>query len=238
MISGRTGKSTVMRSPPQLLGPRWVRLVALVLGLAVFAAGIVLLLESDLGLSPWDVLHQGIAGKTGLSFGTSHMLVSVLVLGVAAALGARLGLGTVANALLVGLFVLLMTIPDAITSLSEHGLAVRIGFLVTGLGLVGIGTALYLGAAFGAGPRDSLMVIGAARTSLRIGIVRGSIEAVVLALGWALGGTVGIGTVAFVVLIGPSIEGSFWLVERVLPTRAAGAPLTVERGAHTETEAA
>ena len=208
-----------MRSPPELVGPRWVRLVALVLGLAVFAAGIVLLLESDLGLSPWDVLHQGIAEHTPLTFGTAHMTVSVVVLGISAALGAKLGIGTVANALLVGFFVVLMTLPDSVTSLSEHGLTVRVGFMASGLALIGVGTAVYLGAGFGPGPRDSLMVIGATRTSLRIGVVRASIEALALALGWALGGTVGVGTVAFVLLIGPTVEASFWLFERAVPTR-------------------
>lgn len=207
-----------MRSPPELVAPPWARLVVLVLGLAVFAIGIVALLESDLGLSPWDVLHQGIARNTGLSFGAAHVVVSVAVLGLAAALGARLGIGTVANALLVGLFVQLLTTSDAVAALSGQGLALRVVLLGLGLVLVGVGTALYLGAAFGAGPRDSLMVVGARRTSLRIGIVRASLEATVLAIGWLLGGTVGIGTVAFVLLIGPSIEGSFWLLERVAPT--------------------
>jgi uncharacterized membrane protein YczE len=195
-----------------------VRLLVLVLGLAVFAVGIVFLLESDLGLSPWDVLHQGVADQTPLSFGTAHVVVSLAVLAVAAALGAQLGLGTVANAVLVGLFVLLLTKLDAVDGLSEHGLAFRVVLLILGLALIGMATALYLGAAFGAGPRDSLMVIGSARTRFRIGLVRAALETSALAVGWALGGTVGVGTVAFVLLIGPSIEGSFWLVERLAPT--------------------
>lgn len=203
-----------MRAAPQLRGPVWVRLVVLVGGLFVFAAGIVSLLESDLGLSPWDVLHQGLAERTPLSFGAANVAVSVLVLLLAWGLGARLGVGTVANAVLVGVFVELLSTSAAIAALSGSGVGVRIALLGAGVALMGFGTGLYIGAGLGAGPRDSLMVVGAARTRFRIGAVRAAIEATALALGFALGGTVGIGTVAFVILIGPMVEGSFWLLGR------------------------
>ena len=100
------------------------------------------------------------------------------------------------------------------SALAGDSLAARIVLLVAGLALMGIGSGLYLGAALGAGPRDSLMVVGAARTPFRIGLVRGAIELAAIACGFALGGTIGIGTVAFVLLIGPAVEGSFWLLER------------------------
>ena len=210
-----------MRSPPRFRGPAWARLVTLVVGLAVFAVGIVALIEADLGLSPWDVLHQGVADRTPLSFGAAHVAISFAVLVVAWALRAHLGIGTAANALLVGLFVQLLTVSDRVTALSEHGLGLRIMLLILGIALVGVATALYIGAAYGAGPRDSLMVVASARTRVRIGVVRGAIEAAALATGWALGGTVGIGTVAFVLLVGPAVEASFWLAERVAPTETA-----------------
>src|SRR6187397_813385 len=120
-----------MHTPPRIRGGLAARLTALLLGLFLFALAIVFQLESDLGLSPWDVLHQGIAEHTPLTFGTAHMTVSVVVLGISAALGAKLGIGTVANALLVGFFVVLMTLPDSVTSLSEHGLTVRVGFMAS-----------------------------------------------------------------------------------------------------------
>lgn len=210
-----------MRAPPRLRGPLVVRLGLLVFGLFVFAAGIVALLESGLGLSPWDVLHQGLAENTRLSFGEANIAVSILVLAVAWMLGARVGVGTLANALFVGTFVQLLTSVQAISELSDRGLATRIALLAIGIALMGFGSGLYLGAGLGAGPRDSLMVVGAERTRFRIGVVRGGLELTALAAGFTLGGTVGIGTVAFALLIGPAVESSFWLLERVSLTRSA-----------------
>jgi uncharacterized membrane protein YczE len=186
----------------------------LVAGLFLFAAGIVALLESRLGLSPWDVFHQGLARHTPLSFGEANIAVSVAVVAVAWALGARIGFGTLANALLVGGFVQLLTSLGTVTRLAHEPLGVRIGLLAAGVGLMGIGSGFYLGAAFGAGPRDSLMVVGAERTRFRIGAVRAALELSALGAGAALGGTVGIGTLAFALLIGPAIESVFWLLER------------------------
>ena len=203
-----------MRAPPTLRGGLRLRLVLLTLGLVLFATGIVALLEARLGLPPWDVLHQGIAEHTPLSFGGANLVVSAAVLLLAWWLGAKVGLGTLANALGVGAFIVVLTSLGPVEALAGDPLAVRVGLLVGGLVLMGVGSGLYLGAALGAGPRDSLMVVGAARTPFRIGLVRGAIELAALVCGIALGGTVGIGTVAFVILIGPSVEGSFWLLER------------------------
>jgi len=201
-----------MRAPPRLRGGIGMRLGVLGIGLFLFAAGIVALLESGLGLSPWDVLHQGLARHTPLSFGEANIAVSVAVVAVAWLLGARIGLGTVANAILVGAFVALLSSLDFIAGLADAPLSVRIALLVAGLLLMGVGTGLYLGADLGAGPRDSLMVVGAQRTPFRIGLVRGALEVAVLIVGFVLGGTVGIGTLAFAVGIGPSVELSFWLL--------------------------
>ena len=211
-----------MRAPPRLRGGVPARLGVLVLGLLVFAAGIVALLESRLGLSPWDVLHQGLARQTPLSFGAANIVVGAVVLMAALLLGARLGVGTVANAVLVGAFVELLTSVGWVAALADEPLPVRIGLLVAGLALMGAGTGLYLGADLGAGPRDSLMVVGARRTPFRIGVVRSVLELAALGVGFALGGTVGLGTLAFAVTIGPAVELSFWLLER--------SPLVQERG--------
>jgi uncharacterized protein len=191
-----------------------MRLCLLVAGLFLFAAGIVALLESGLGLSPWDVLHQGLARRTALSFGAANVAVSALVLAAAWVLGARIGVGTLANAILVGAFVDLLSAAEPVRALADAPLSTRIGLVVAGLGLMGAGTGLYLGADLGAGPRDSLMVVGARRTPLRIGVVRGTLELAALGGGVALGGTVGVGTVAFALGIGPSVELSFWLLGR------------------------
>jgi len=174
----------------------------------------VLLLESELGLSPWDVLNQGISEHTPLSFGTANIVVALVVLVVAWALGARIGPGTVANAVLIGLMVDGLLAVDAVDSLSGSPLAVRIVLMVAGVLVIGIGSGFYIGAGMGAGPRDSLMLVTARRTGIRIGVARATIEVLVTVIGFALGGTVGIGTLAFAFGIGPAVELSFWGLER------------------------
>ena len=188
--------------------------VSLVGGLFLFAAGIVALLESDLGLSPWDVLNQGIERQTPISFGVANIIVGLAVLLLAWALGASPGVGTVANAVLIGVFIEALLGLPAIAGLDESALGARIALLPIGLALFGVGTAFYIGAALGAGPRDSLMLVLSRRTGRRVGLGRGLLEVTVLVGGWILGGTVGIGTAAFALLIGPVVELSFGLLRR------------------------
>jgi len=203
-----------VHSPPLVRGSVVVRILSLVVGLFLFAFGIVLQLESGLGLSPWDVLNQGIADITALSFGTANVVVALLVLVLAWALGARIGPGTVANAILIGLMVDGLLRIEAVAGLSETPLAARIVMMVVGILTIGIGTGFYIGAGMGAGPRDSLMLVTSRRTGVRIGVTRAAIEVAVTVVGFALGGTVGIGTLAFAFGIGPAVELSFWLLER------------------------
>jgi uncharacterized membrane protein YczE len=210
-----------MHVPPLIRGSVLTRSVSLVFGLFLFALGIVMLLESGLGLSPWDVLAQGISDKTSLSFGTANIAIAVLVLVVAWALGARIGPGTVANAVLIGLFVDWLIAIDTIDALSDTTLAIRIVLMLAGILIIGIGTGFYVGAGMGAGPRDSLMLVTSRRSGARIGVTRATIEIGVTALGFALGGTVGIGTLAFAFGIGPAVELSFWLLERSPIAKAA-----------------
>jgi uncharacterized membrane protein YczE len=201
-------------APPRVRGGLVARLAVLVVGLGLFAAGIVAMLEARLGLSPWDVLHQGIARHSPLSFGAATVVVSAGVLVVAMALGARAGAGTVLNAVLVGTFVQAFGGISAVERLAHAPLGARAALLAAGLVLVAVGTALYIGAGLGAGPRDSLMLVGARRSRRRIGLVRGGIELSALALGFALGGTIGVGTLAFAVGIGPLVEAAFRLLAR------------------------
>jgi uncharacterized membrane protein YczE len=203
-----------VRAPPRIRGGLTARLASLGFGLFLFACGVVAFLESKLGLPPWDVLHQGIAKHSPLSFGEAVVGVGLCVLVVAALLGARIGVGTVANAVLVGLVIVGLTAIGPIERLSGDPLAVRIGLLAAGLALIGVGTAFYLAANLGAGPRDSLMVVGATRLPLRIALVRAAIELAALGAGIALGGRVGIGTLVFAVGIGPTVEGAFWLFQK------------------------
>jgi uncharacterized membrane protein YczE len=194
---------------PRLRGGPTVRAAILIGGLALFSLGIVCIYQSRLGLSPWDVLNQGIARHTPLSFGEANILVSLVVLGAAVLLGARVGPGTIANAILVGTFVDQYLRLGPIEGLAHEPLPARMGLLAGGIALMGLATGLYIGASFGAGPRDSLMLAVSRRTHVRIFLVRGSIEALALTSGFLLGGTVGIGTLVFVVAIGPVVEVSF-----------------------------
>jgi uncharacterized membrane protein YczE len=211
--------------PPLVRGGAPVRAVSLVVGLALFALGIVLQLQSDLGLSPWDVLNQGISERTPLSFGTANIVVDAVGHVIAWALGATIGIGTVANAVLIGLFVdgLLRLCP--IRRSSGLRLAGGVALLGAGSAVVGLGSGLYIGAALGAGPRDSLMLVGARRTGIRIGVVRAALEVAVAVVGFAMGGRLGVGTVAFALGIGPAVEAAFPILVRLgvaRPSQAAG----------------
>lgn len=190
---------------------RWA---ALVVGLVLFAIGIVLLLESGLGLSPWDVLNQGVSERTSLSFGQANIAIAFVVLVVAWALGARIGPGTVANAVLIGVFIDALLGVDWVDDLGDARLGWRIVLLVSGIGSIALGSGFYIGASLGAGPRDSLMLVLALRTHVRIGVVRAGLESAVTVVGFALGGTVGIGTLAFALGIGPAVELAFGLLVR------------------------
>jgi uncharacterized membrane protein YczE len=204
-----------MHAAPVLRGGRVARSAWLVAGLFLFSCGIVAFLESRLGLPPWDVLHQGIAKHTPISFGLANVVVGVVVLFLAWRLGSRPGIGTVANALLIGLFVVFVLPLSVVQDLAGWPLPARIALLAGGLVLFGLGSGLYIGAALGAGPRDSLMLAGALRSGMRIGASRAVLEGTALVIGFALGGKVGIGTLVFALLIGPSVEASFWLVTRL-----------------------
>lgn len=190
---------------------RWLRLAA---GLAVFAAGLALMVRADLGLSSWDVLHDALRLISPLTFGQAVIGVSVVVVLASLALGIKPGPGTVANVLVIGGFTdaLLGTAIGA--GLGSSDLAIRLAALVAGVAAIAFGTALYIGANLGAGPRDSLMLAVAKRAGISPGTARAGIELSVLVVGVALGGRAGIGTLVFAVLIGPAIDVSFRSLRR------------------------
>jgi uncharacterized membrane protein YczE len=186
------------------------RLVQLYVGLALYGASSALLVVSGLGLEPWNVLHQGLAELTGLTIGVVSIIVGAAVLLLWIPLRQRPGLGTVSNVFVVGLAMdgTLALLPGV------HGLAVRIPLLLAGIVLNGVATGLYISASFGPGPRDGLMTGLHQRTGRSIRLIRTAIEIAVVATGFALGGTVGLGTLAFALLVGPSVEASFFLLGR------------------------
>ena len=175
------------------------RLVQLYVGLALYGASSALLVVSGLGLEPWNVLHQGLAELTGLTIGVVSIIVGAAVLLLWIPLRQRPGLGTVSNVFVVGLAMdgTLALVPEA------HGLAVRIPLLLAGIVLNGAATGLYISANFGPGPRDGLMTGLHRRTGRSIRLIRTAIEVAVVATGFALGGTVGIGTLLYALAIGP-----------------------------------
>ncbi|MFC4327318.1 YitT family protein [Streptomyces andamanensis] len=183
-------------STPDRLGRRLVQLYA---GLALYGASSALLVEAGLGLEPWGVLHQGLAELTGLTIGVVSIAVGAVVLLLWIPLRQRPGLGTVSNVFVVGLAMdgTLALVPDA------HALAVRIPVLVAGVLLNGVATGLYISARFGPGPRDGLMTGLHRRTGRSIRLMRTAVEVAVVATGFALGGTIGAGTVLYAVSIGP-----------------------------------
>ena len=174
------------------------RLPRLLAGILVLGVGIAPVIDAELGVAPWDVLHQGLSDVTGLSFGLIVVLVGLVVLLAWIPLKQRAGIGTIINALTVGFVVdgMLDLLPEV------HHLAVRWAMLLGGIVVTSFGMALYIGAGLGPGPRDGLMTAVAARGH-PLWLVRTVIELLALAVGFALGGDVGIGTVLFAFCIGP-----------------------------------
>jgi len=185
------------------------RLPQLLVGIPVLGVGIPLTLQARLGVSPYDVLHQGIAAKVGSSVGTVVILVGLVILLFWIPLRQRPGLGTVVNTLTVGLVIdlALHVVPE------PDRLAARIPLLVVGILVTGLGMGLYIGAGLGPGPRDGLMT-GLAAKGFPLWAVRTVLELAALAAGWFLGGNVGVGTLAFAFSIGPL--GHFFLAHRHL----------------------
>ncbi|KKD04152.1 YczE/YyaS/YitT family protein [Streptomyces sp. WM6386] len=175
------------------------RLIQLYAGLALYGASSALLVEAGLGLEPWNVLHQGLAELTGRTIGVVSIFVGAAVLLLWIPLRQRPGLGTVSNVFVVGIAMdgTLAALPEVRT------LAVRIPLLLAGILLNGVATGLYIAARFGPGPRDGLMTGLHQRTGRSIRLMRTAVEMAVVATGFALGGTIGIGTVLYAVSIGP-----------------------------------
>jgi uncharacterized membrane protein YczE len=178
------------------------RVLQLFAGLFLYGISLAFVLRAGLGLAPWDVLHQGLARILGTSVGTMVVAVSFVVLLLWVPLRQRPGFGTIANALVVGVFVdlTMLVLPDATVW------EVRVLLLVSGVLLNALATALYIGASLGPGPRDGLMTGLVGRTGVSIRLVRTGIEVVVLVAGWVLGGTVGVGTVLYAIAIGPMVH--------------------------------
>ncbi|QCB95604.1 hypothetical protein E5206_00555 [Arthrobacter sp. PAMC25564] len=197
------------------------RLLQLLVGLALYGVSLAMFIRAGLGLDPWDVFHQGLAGRAGLSIGTVVVIVSFLVLLLWIPLRQWPGVGTLCNAVLVGVFadVGLALIPE----FSQLG--GQIGMLAGAVVLNGIASACYIGARLGPGPRDGLMTGLARRTGWSVRVSRTGIEVAVLGAGWLLGGSIGVGTVVYALAIGP-------LVQLLLPRFTVPEPKALQAAAH------
>jgi uncharacterized membrane protein YczE len=194
------------------------RVAQLLIGLLLFGLSLALMIQAVVGVPPWDVFTQGLSRVTGLRFGVLTVIISVALLLLWIPLRQKPGIGTVLNALLIGpcveLGFMLFSQPEE--------LWLRFLMFAGGLLLNGIATGLYIGARFGPGPRDGLMTGLHRVTGKPIWAVRTSIEVVVLAAGWILGGNVGIGTLAFALLIGPLVH--FFMPLLLVPPARTPAP--------------
>ncbi|GAA0518378.1 membrane protein [Paractinoplanes deccanensis] len=179
------------------------RTVQLFAGLVLYGVSMAFMVESALGLNPWDVFHQGLSEVTGVSLGWVVILVGVPVLLLWIPLRQRPGFGTIANLVVVG-----FAVDGALAALPAGGtMPARVGYLVGGILLNGLATGLYIGSRFGPGPRDGLMTGLVGRfPRLSIRLVRTTIEVLILGVGFLLGGTVGIGTIAYALAIGPLVQ--------------------------------
>lgn len=185
------------------------KMPSLFLGLFLFAAGLVANLNSGLGMSPWGVLTIGLTNHVSLTFGQVSQLIGLVVLVIGWALGFSPGMGTLANIYFIGLFIDLiiawglMPIPD--------GLVLQFAMLSVSIALIGVGSYFYMRVRLGTGPRDGLMMGLVRRLDYPVAAVRGTLEVAVLAIGWLLGGPVGVGTVINAFTLGLSVQTSFRL---------------------------
>lgn len=202
--TGRSGRRLSNLTPAQQLraGRLGLRLPQLFLGLTLFGAAMGLFVRASVGLEPWGVFHQGVSGHTGWSMGAVTIVVAVLVLLLWIPLRQWPGLGTIANAVWLGIVL------DATMAVVHEpsNLVARVALFAVGLVMNAVGGAMYIGSQLGPGPRDGLMTGLHHRTGLSIRLIRTSIEIVVLTSGWLLGGHVGLGTVVYALAVGPLVQ--------------------------------
>ena len=187
------------------------RIIKLIFGLFLFALGIVLTINGNIGLAPWDVLHQGLTLHTWLTIGEASIAVAFALVAFTCYMGEKIGLGTILNMLLIGIFMDILLKSGMIPVMDMRIL----GFIMIAVGLITIafGSYFYIGAGFGAGPRDSLMVLLVRSLNCRVGVARAIVEGSAVAIGWLLGGFVGIGTIVAAFGISVAVQGVFRLLK-------------------------
>ena len=189
----------------------YIRLLRLILGLFLYALGIVVTMNANIGYAPWDVFHIGLAKAIGMSIGSALIITGVVIGIIAVMLGEKLGLGTILNMILIGVFLDMLLGFHIVPLASNFPFAIIM--MILGLFIIALASYFYIGSAFGAGPRDSLMVVLTRKTGLPVGVCRGAIELLAAFVGWRLGGMLGIGTVISAFVIGFCIHTTFKLLK-------------------------
>jgi len=184
-----------------------LRLISLIFGLLLYAIGIVITIKANIGYAPWDVFHVGLSLTTGISIGLASIITGIVIVLFVTITGEKIGIGTLANILLIGLFIDLIIFLDFIPLVGN--IWIGIAMLLAGLFVISLGSYYYIKSAFGAGPRDNLMVVLNKKTKLPVGVCRSIVELTATIAGWFLGGMVGIGTIISVVAIGFFIQITF-----------------------------
>lgn len=188
-----------------------IRFSRLILGLFLYAVGIVVTMSAHIGYAPWDVFHVGLGKVAGMSIGNASIITGLVIGIITIILGEKLGLGTILNMVLIGFFLDIIMKLHIIPVLDNMFLGIIM--LIVGLFIISLASYFYIGSSFGAGPRDSLMVALTRKTGLSVGLCRGSIELIAAIVGWLLGGMLGIGTVISALAIGFCVQTSFKLLK-------------------------
>jgi uncharacterized protein len=184
-----------------------LRIIRLFLGLFLYALGIVMTINANIGLSPWDVFHQGLSKNINITMGQASISIGILIVIANSVLGERIGWGTLCNMLFIGIFMDVLMLNNLVPM--YENIISKIIMMLLGMFTIGTASVLYIGAGLGSGPRDGLMIAITKRTGKSIRVIRNSIEISVLFIGFALGGTVGIGTPMMAVMIGPMVQFAF-----------------------------
>lgn len=186
------------------------RLTKLILGLFLYALGIMMTINANIGYSPWDVFHVGLSKTTGLSLGTISITTGFFIIILTTILGEKFGIGTVLNMLLIGIFIDIIIYLDFLPVINN--IFVGIIMFIIGIEIIAFATYFYISPGFGAGPRDGLMVALSRKLNMSIGVCRTVIEFIVALGGYFLGGMLGIGTVIAVLLVGAFVQYTFKII--------------------------
>lgn len=187
-----------------------LRFAKLIFGLLLYAAGIALTIKANIGYGPWEVFHFGLAKTVGLTIGIAGIVVGLAIIVIIVLMGEKIGIGTILNMLLIGLFLDAILLSGILPTIQNTYIGMLV--LIAGLYTISIGSYFYISSGFCAGPRDGLMVSLTRRTGLPIGVIRSIIELAAIGVGWLLGGMVGLGTVLYGLAIGFCVQSTFRLL--------------------------